>query len=130
MSIAKRQNDLNAVIVTVADLRSASEAVHALLPEDRDWEGRLMAMVRLFPGNPDKGLAVEYRLVAMARMLEAGVLPGWATPEASDGSMLIAEPVWTATATEPIILGKHEARFDQRSFLTRVLSMAAPEGNA
>ena len=130
MSPSKMQKDLNAANVTVADLRLASDAVHRLPPEDKDWEGRLHAMIRLFPGDPDKGLAIEYRLVAMSRMLEAGVLPGWALPRAPDGSMLVAESVWAATATEPLILGEHEARFDQASFLGRVLSLAGPEGNA
>lgn len=130
MSTSKLQSDLNAVTITVADLLLASKEVHDLPKEDRDWEGRLMTMVRLFPGNPHKGLAVEHRLVAMSRILEAGVLPGWALPETPDGATFIAEPVWVATATEQLILGKHEARFNQQSFIDRVLSLAEPEGNA
>ena len=124
------QKELNAANVTVGDLQLASDAVHQLPPEDRDWEGRLHAMIRLVPGNPDKGLAIEYRLVAMSRMLEAGVLPGWALPQAPDGSMLVSESVWAATATEPLILEEREARFDHAGFLSRVLSLAGPEGNA
>jgi len=130
MSDAKLQNELNAVSISVDELLLATEEVHKLPPEDRNWEGRLHTMARLFHSSPRKGLAIEYRLVAMNRMLEAGVLPGWATPQDSDGAVRVAEPVWEATAIEPLILGEREAHFDQASFLRRVLLLAEPEGNA
>lgn len=130
MSTAKLQNELNAVTITVEDLLLATDEVHKLPPEDRNWEGRLHVMARLFHGTPRKGLSIEYRLVAMTKMIEAGTLPGWAMPQAADGSVQIAEPVWKATALEPLILEESDAYFDQDSFLNRVLSMAEPEGNA
>lgn len=130
MSIAKLQNELNSVKITVDDLLLASREAHKLPPDDRNWEGRLHLMSRLFRGTPRKGLSIEHRLIAMTRLIEAGVLPGWAVPQASDGSVNIAEPVWMAAAIEPLILGEDEAFFDQDSFLARVLSMAEPEGNA
>lgn len=130
MSTAKLQNELNAVAITIDDLLLATDEVHKLLPDDRNWKGRLHVMARLFHDTPRKGLSIEYRLVAMSRMIEAGVLPGWAAPQAADGSVQIAEPVWKAAALEPLILEGKEAYFDQNSFLIKVLSMAEPEGNA
>ena len=67
MTSERWKADLNRVEVSVDDLRRAAHEVHQLAPEDRNWEGRLFAMVRVFKGEPNKGLAVEYRLVAMSR---------------------------------------------------------------
>lgn len=130
MSNAKLQNDLNAVVVSVNDLLVASETIHALPENDRDWEGRSIAMVRLFKGAPLKAMAVECRLRAMSRIVESGALPGWAMPPSSDGAVSIAEPVWSATATEPLVVEEPEAYFDRAGFLTRVLLLAESEGNA
>lgn len=130
MSNGKLQNELNAVAVTVADLREAGEAIHALPLENRDWQGRAMAMVRLFKGQPNKSMAVECRLTAMSRMLQSGTLPGWSMPPSSDGSVNVAEPVWIATATEPLVLEERDAHFDPASFLNKVLLLAKAEGNA
>jgi len=130
MSTSRLQLRINSARVTVEDLRLATETVHNLAPEHRDWEGRAIAMVRLFPDDPDMALAVEHRLLAMSRLIASGRLPGWAKPEGLDGSTLVAESVWIAAATEPLILGEHEARFDEPSFIDRVLALAGAEGNA
>lgn len=120
---------LNTVRVTLDDLLLATREVHKLSPEDRDWEGRLHLMVRLFKGEPNKGMAVEHRLMAMNKLITSGVLPHWALPETPDGSTQIAEPVWLATASEPLLLGEREAYFEPTSFLNRVLSLAEPDGH-
>ncbi len=130
MSEAKLQADLNSVAVTIEDLRRATDEVHKLAPKDRNWEGRLHTMARIFKGEPRKALVVEYRLVAMTRLLEARVLPAWALPEAPDGSVAVAEPVWAATAIEPLVFGEDDAHFEPKRFVERVLSLAEPEGNA
>lgn len=129
-AIVKITAEINAVRVTSDDLLLASREVHKLPPEDRDWEGRLHLMVRLFQGEPDKARAVEYRLLAMSRLLESGVLPHWVQPKAADGSVQIAEPVWATAATAPLMLGKRDPYFDPRSFIERVLALAEPDGNA
>ena len=130
MSNGKIQNEVNAVKVTVEDLLNATDEVHKLAPDDRNWEGRLHAMTRLFKGQPRKAMSVEYRLVAMSCLLEDGILPGWATPTSSDGSVQVAQAVWEAAASEPLIVEDPEAYFDKHSFLQRVLSLAEPEGHA
>jgi hypothetical protein len=121
---------INSARVSLEDLLLASQEVHALPPEDRNWEGRLHLMVRLFPGEPDKGLAIEYRLTAMSRLVASGALPHWAMPEQPDGSTGIAEPVLQAAAVEPLLLRKRDAYFDAESFRERVLSLAEPDGRA
>jgi len=123
---------INNAQVTVQDLLRAAAEVHKLPPNRRDWEGRLITMARLFRGEPDKALAIEYRLVAMSRMLDSGVLPGWAQPMTPDGSVSVADPVWQATATAPLEFGaeKEEPFFNKESFLSQVLELAKPEGHA
>ena len=129
MSIEEK---INSEKITMDDLLNVSREVHKLPPEDRDWEGRLHLMAHMFRGNPIKGQAIEYRLAAMEKIISSGKLPGWAMPEASDGSTSVSEPVWKATASEPLVFGgpRDEPEFDGASFLAGVLAIATPEGNA
>ncbi|MDD5058276.1 MAG: hypothetical protein PHQ60_10410 [Sideroxydans sp.] len=129
-SLANMAARLNSAHITIDDLLFVTEEVHKLPPEDRDWEGRLHLTVRLFKGEPDKALAIEKRLVAMSALIDSGSLPHWALPEAPDGSVKIAEPVWIAAATEPLLLTERDTYFEPTSFLERVLSLAEPDGNA
>jgi len=108
----------------------ATREIHKLPQNNRDWEGRAILIVSLFHDEPDKALAVNFRIQAMNNLVSSGSLPGWATPEQADGSILISEPVWKAAACEPVIIGKHDASFDKEAFVDRVLSFAEPEGHA
>ncbi len=108
----------------------ASDVVHSLPEEDRDWEGRSIAIVKLFLGIPRKAHAVRVRLEALDAMLQSNKLPGWVTPKEADGSIRVAEPVWIAAASEPLMLGKYQARFDEERFVDRVLELADSEGSA
>ena len=129
-SLLNMSSKLNATRVEVEDLLLATREVHKLPANDRGWEARLHLMVRLFAGEPDKGLAVEYRIQAMDQLLVSGALPSWSTPKQADGSVLIAEPVWKAAAVEPLLLRGKTAYFDKDQFLTRVLALAETEGDA
>ena len=122
--------ELNSVRVSLDDLILASRKVHDLPPEDRNWAGRLHLMTRLFEEEPHKAVAVEHRLMAMSKLVSSGVLPNWVLPQTSDGATQIAEPVWLATASEPLLIGEREAYFEPNSFLNRVLSLAEPDGHA
>ena len=129
-SLANMAARLNSAHITIDDLLLVTEEVHKLPADDRGWEGRLHLMVRLFKGEPDKGLAIEKRLVAMSALIDSGSLPHWALPETPDGFVKISEPVWLAAATEPLLLTERDAYFEPKSFLERVLSLAEPNGNA
>lgn len=121
---------INATHITIDDLLYVTEEVHKLPPDDQNWEGRMHLIVRLFKGEPDKALAIEKRLMAMSALVASGSLPHWSLPEAADGSIYISEPVWRATAAEPLLLTERDAYFEPNSFLERVLSLAEPDGNA
>ena len=129
-SLIKMTAELNSVQVTLDDLLYVTREVHSLPESDRDWEGRTHLMVRLFKGEPNKALAIEYRLSAMHKLITTGVLPNWAMPEAPVGSIQIAEPVWLATASQPLLLKEREAYFETNSYLESVLRLAKPDGNA
>lgn len=121
---------INEVEITIDDLLDVAEEVHKLAPEDRNWEGRAFTMARMFKGQPHKAMAIDSRLTAMSEIIESGSLPGWALPKTKDGSVGVAEPVWRATAKEPLILEGNQTTFNKESFLNRVLSYAEPEGHA
>ena len=126
---------VNAVEISVDDLRRAVEEVQQLPPQDRDWEGRLLVLNRLFRRTPNKGIAIEYRIVALCRVLEAEEVPGWALlewplPKASDGSIAVAEAMWRATATEHLVFGAGDPTFERTRFLERVSSFAESEASA
>lgn len=127
MSIEER---INSVKVTINDLLEASEAVHSLKPEDRNWEGRAHLMAIMFKGEPHKAMAIDSRLIAMSSIIASGELPGWALPQKEDGSYNIAEPVWLATASEKLLFVEEQPCFNKETFLNSILSKAVPEGNA
>ena len=124
------ENTINRVEITVDDLLAAAEQVRQLPAENRNGLGRALCMAMIFKENHHKAMAVDSRLVAMNDMVKGGHLPGWAVPEGEDGSISIAEPVWEATAKEPLIFIDNEGAFNRKSFLNRILLCAEPEGNA
>jgi len=124
------EESINSIEITIEDLLEATEAVHQLPPEDRNWEGRAYLMAMMFKGQPHKAMSVDSRLTAMSAMIESGKLLGWALPDQDDGSHSVAEPVWQVTATEPLKFVDNQPCFDEPSFLEKILSCAEAEGNA
>lgn len=124
------EDELNKIHITIEDLLFVSEQVQKLPKKDRDLEGRTHLMVRLFKGEPDKSMAIEYRLTAMSELITSGSLPHWALPVDESGATNIAEPVWFAATTETLIFEKYRVYFEPSSFIARVLALAEPEGNA
>jgi hypothetical protein len=129
--IKKRiEEEISAVTVSLKDLLLACEEIHRSAPKDKDWEGRLITLARVFKGQRGKAMAVEYRLAAMTRILESNLLPGWAKPIAPDGTVSVSEPVWLATASEPLVFDEDEPRFEELSFRDAVIAIAPIEGSA
>lgn len=124
------EKEINEVEVTIEDLLYVSEEVHKRPEKDRDWEGRMILMTRLFSGEPEKSMAIDYRLSALSEIIASNQLPHWALPTTEEGAVNIAEPVFLAAATEPLIFQDNEVYFDAGSFINRVLALAEPEGSA
>jgi len=101
--IMKFKDRINSARVTDSELIEATRAFHELPEKDRDFEGRSILLVQMFRGDPDKVMAIDSRLRALAVIVESGKLPGWSTPVQEDGSSLLAQPVWQAAATVPLI---------------------------
>ena len=75
-------------------------------------------------------LAIEERIVAMSALISKGDLPGWVVPDENDGAMKIAEPVWMAAASEPLLFKETGAYFETTKFLDYILTIAEPDGNS
>ncbi|HMS27745.1 MAG TPA: hypothetical protein PKC80_10300 [Burkholderiaceae bacterium] len=129
-ALANMSKRLNAVTITKEDLLLVTQEVHKLPPGKRDWKDRLQLMNRLFNGEQDKVLAIEERIVAMSALISNGQLPGWAVPDENDGAMKIAEPVWMAAASEPLLFKDIGAYFEASKFLDHILTIAEPDGNS
>ena len=126
----KIEERINSVKITAEDLFSVADEIHKLPDGERDWENRAIIAASMFKDEPDKAMAIDLRLMAMSEMINTGKLPGWATPTKIDGSVTLAEPVWVATADEPIVFTDTKSHFDEISFLKHVMTYAEPEGNA
>ena len=129
-ALAQMSKRLNAVTITKEDLLLVTQEVHKLPPDKRDWKDRLQLMNRLFNGEQYKVLAIEERIVAMSALISKGDLPGWVVPDENDGAMKIAEPVWMAAASEPLLFKETGAYFETTKFLDYILTIAEPDGNS
>jgi hypothetical protein len=121
---------LNLVAVSMEDLVLASDAVHNLPLEQRNWEGRTTCVARLFKGQHDKAFAVHTRLQAMAALITSGKLPSALVAEMSDGGRMVAEPIFVAAAKEPILFTGKEPFFNAESFIEAVLRHSGVDGHA
>jgi hypothetical protein len=121
---------VNTVDVSVEDLLVTSNEIHKLPPHQRDWEGRMICVARLFSGEPHKAFAVISRLEAMATLIASGELPNGLIPETVDGAHMIAEPFFLAAAKEPICFTDTEPFFSAESFLEFILKNTEAHGHA
>ena len=119
---------LNAVALSAEDLLRVSAAIHRLAPEQRTWQARARCAVRLHgDAVPDKAYAVTARLEALAHLVEAGQLPEVFAPRAADGSRMLAEPVFEAAASVPLVGATSHCSFQADEFLTCVMAHAQVE---
>ena len=121
---------LNSVAVSVEDLILASHVVQNLPPEQRGWTAQTTCVTRLFNGQRSKAFAVHYRLQALAALITSGKLPQFLATEMDDGGRMVAEPVFFATAKEPIFFTEKGPLFHPESFLEAVLRHGGVEGYA
>lgn len=121
---------LNSVAVSVEDLVLASDEVHHLPPEQRNWEGRTTCVARLFEGQHYKAFAVHSRLQAMAALITSGKLPQALVDEMGDSGRMVAEPIFMAAAKEPILFTEEAPFFNAESFIEAVLRHSGVDGHA
>lgn len=114
--------------------------MHANLPpEDRGiFELRVLAITQLladkgFKGrrHADMALAIEFRLTALARLLQEQEVRGWTRPGEERGQEYLNAVLIRAAATEPLIKSADDQLcFDPKSFRKCILRLAKPKGRA
>ena len=52
------EKHINSVLVTKEDLLEATEQIHKLSSENRNWEGRSHLLAIMFKGSPDKAMSM------------------------------------------------------------------------
>jgi hypothetical protein len=120
----------NRAVVSKEDILEFVEELSEHEASDRDFEGRAILLAQLHSGEPDKALAIEFRMHALARLFGDEHPRGWTLPEMPDGSVLTKEPVFAAAAVQPLTLKDGEVAFERDAFLDKVLELADEEGAA
>jgi len=130
--MSKLLKEANAVKVDPELMETILEEVANRRAEDRDFVGTSILIARLVSelGLPererlDMGVAVNFRFLALARLMDEGGGRGWTIPVREEGYTLIPN-----AAEEPMIEVGEEVRFDPESFQRRVLALAEMQGEA
>jgi hypothetical protein len=120
----------NRAIVRKQDiLRFVQELVKREAPSDRDFEARAILLARIYR-DPDVAMAIEFRMEALARLMDGNNPKGWTLPPGQDGAVLTAEPVFAAAAMQPLIEVNGRPAFERAAFFNKVLELASVDGNA
>jgi hypothetical protein len=99
-------------------------AACAVLPAtDRNFEMHAITWTQLFPRHTEQGVSAQFRVEALARLVNQSPLPGWTEPQ-SDGGLLTREVIFAAAAAEPVIEKGGELTFDRESLLKRAFQLA------
>jgi hypothetical protein len=115
-------------------------AAHASMdPEDRGvFEARAFRIFELLKSKglrarniADLSVAINFRLMALARLEKVAALRGWSIQAEQPGVSRISFDALKAAAEEPLIENDEgQAVFDVERFRHRVLAGAEPEGRA
>jgi hypothetical protein len=106
-------------------------------PEDRPvFEVRVIRIYELLKSKglrseriADLGMAIDFRLTALARLHQVDSLRGWSIPGEKPGVVSIAFELLQAAAEEPLIENaEKQAAFDPESFRRRLLTITEPDG--
>ena len=122
---------LNSVKVTKRDIIRVVETANRAHAEGHpsDMLG-LFATAKLFNKDIAKVQAIQFRMEALAVMMENNEIPGWTLGKSEDGGILTDDAVFDAVAKHPLSIVDGEITFERKSFLNKVLELAKPEGRA
>jgi hypothetical protein len=115
---------VNAASVTVEDMFLAAAEIQKLPLATCNREARTRCLARIFNGQNNKVIAVNFRLEAMARVVRSGKIGRWVLPN------IVAEPVFVAAAKAPLLFAESVWFFEQYSFAASVLEHAQVDGHA
>src|SRR5262245_18434329 len=117
---------LNKIPVTKEEILDLVREVDKLGELDcgRDFFGVTPTIFYLYPGDWDKTQAILLRMQALEMLIQEEGIPGWTKSEGPDGGIATQEPVFAATAVQPLIEKTYGAiGFDRESFLLKVLEL-------
>jgi hypothetical protein len=133
MNLLKRANQTKVDPKLIGEIL---EAVADLPVGQRDFEGTTIEIVKRVGGlglpdreRGDLAMAINFRLMALARLMEKGGGRGWTMP-GNEGCTFVHEELVQAAAEEPMIEVDAQITFDPESFHRRLLALAEPHGEA
>ncbi len=92
----------------------------AKLPsEDRGFEGHAITAVRVLEGKPGKALSIVFRMEALARLIDQGLLPSWCRePNSPEGPWSVRLPIFAAAGVTQVFLDENgKVAFDKDELL-------------
>ena len=123
-----------------AELLGEVMQMHAeMRPEERGvFEARAIAVFQLLTDKGFKGrrhsdlaMAIDFRLQALSRLIEADRTRGWTLPGGADGRSYLHADLLKAAAREPIIENADkQASFNPDSFSRRLMELTQAKGQA
>jgi hypothetical protein len=117
---------VNKAHVTGEQLMRLAEEVHLISEDERDLDGIMIQAISLFH-DADLALSAQFRLRAMARIVTAGHLPGWAHTPQPDGSIRIETAIFDAAGQTPLQSdGPTEFKFSRATLLRKAFQLAKP----
>lgn len=134
---------LTDVAVSEADLRRAMDAINAGLSEKpageaagrtdrRGFNARADVVAELFSAEPNKALAVNFRIQALSQLADRPEMRAWTLPrdEAEGAGTPARAVIFAAAAIHPLADIDGEIGFEAADFFARVLSLATDAGEA
>jgi hypothetical protein len=111
------------------------------LPEEdrKDMTRRAFTVIRVLDEHDiERGInerddlltGIVFRLEALARLKDEPAFRAWSMKSGTPDMDYIHEDLIEAAAVEPLVMGKHQARFDAKSFFNRVLQISEARGQA
>jgi hypothetical protein len=136
MDVVKRVNECP---VPVELLEGALRAFAELPDEDRDFEGRILAVFRLMDeleipdgmeNRGDLSMSIAFRLEALAHLRDSPAYRAWSMRTLNEDMDLIHRDLLAVAAVEPVIGGENQRslRFDENRFFEHVLKISDADG--
>ncbi len=117
---------VNKACLTGEQLMELAEKVHLLKEDKRDVDGVMITAISLFHEG-DVALSAQYRLRALAKIITAGDLPGWAHTPRPDGSIMVETAIFDAAGQTPLRFdGPTEFTFSRTALLRNAFQLAKP----
>jgi len=107
---------------TAGDLLRYSDMVHEIIGEEEDERDRFtakaLAGIKVFSRDPEKAHSASVRMEALSRLIKREAMEPWVrkSRDTEEGSLMIAEAAFEATATCELVDIDGEPGFDRRTF--------------